>query len=116
MRHKNKLIASLGISGMYYTTPSFYHKADNKSEGFQIERLIDRADNEINGCEVKYYNTAYELSKKEMEAVNYKIEKFRAITGTKKQILYTLITSNGLKQNQYSIGAVANAIEAKDLF
>jgi uncharacterized protein len=116
MRHKDKLVASLGISGMYYTTPSFYHKADSKSEGFQIDMLIDRADNVINVCEVKYYNAAYELNKKEMEAIHHKIEKFRLISCTKKQILYTLITSNGLKANQYSIGTVANTIEAKNLF
>ncbi len=116
MRHKKKLAEALGISGIYYTTPSFYHKADDKSEGFQIDILIDRADNVINVCEVKYYNTAYELSKKEMETIRYKIEKFRTISRTKKQILYTIITSNGLKPNQYSIGTVANTIEAKDLF
>ncbi len=116
MRHKDKLALALGISGMYYTTPSFYHKADINSEGFQIDLLIDRADNVINVCEVKYYNTVYELSKKEMDAIHYKIEKFRKISGTKKQLLYTLITNNGLKSNQYSIGTVANTIEAKDLF
>ncbi len=116
MRHKDKLAVALGISGMYYTTPSFYHKADTESEGFQIDLLIDRADNVITICEVKYYNTVYELSKKEMEAIHNKIEKFRKISRTKKQILYTLITSNGLKPNQYSIGTVANTIGAKDLF
>lgn len=51
-----------------------------------------------------------------METTQYKIEKFRQITGTQKQILYTLIANNGLKPNQYSIGTVAKTIEAKDLF
>jgi hypothetical protein len=52
----------------------------------------------------------------EMETTQYRIEKFRQITGTSKQILYTLVTSNGLKPNQFSIGTVAKTIEAKDLF
>lgn len=51
-----------------------------------------------------------------METAQYRIEKFRQITGTPKQILYTIIASNGLKPNQYSIGTVAKMIEAKDLF
>jgi uncharacterized protein len=112
MRHKKKLGEALGISGMYYTTPSFYQKG----EGFQIDMLIDRADNVINVCEMKYYNAAYELTKKDMIVINEKIEKFRKVSQTKKQILYTLITSNGLKTNQYSIGTVAKTIEAKQLF
>jgi uncharacterized protein len=116
MRHKDKLAAALGISGMYYTTPSFYQKADAENSGFQIDMLIDRADNVINVCEMKYYNTQYEFTKKEMETANEMIEKFRKISKTKKQILYTLVTNNGLKPNQYSIGTVAKTIEAKDFF
>jgi uncharacterized protein len=116
LRHKDKLSKALGISGIHTSTPSFYHKSEIPGEGFQIDMLIDRADNVINVCEVKYYNTAYELSKKEMEEVNSKIERFRKLSKTKKQILYTLITLNGLKPNQYSIGTVAKSIEAKELF
>ncbi len=116
MRHKEKIAAALGIAGIFYTTPSFYYKGDAENEGFQIDMIIDRADNVINICEMKYYNTQYEFTKKEMEKVNYKIEKFRKITGSKKQILYTLITSKGLKPNQYSIGTVAKDIEASELF
>lgn len=116
MRHKDKLAAALGISGMYYTTPSFYQKADAENNGFQIDMLIDRADNVINVCEMKFYNTQYEFTKKEMEAANEMMEKFRKISNTKKQILYTLVTNYGLKPNQYSIGTVAKAIEAKDFF
>ena len=51
-----------------------------------------------------------------METTQYRIGKFRQISGTQKQILYTLIANNGLKPNQFSIGTVANTIEAKDLF
>lgn len=116
MKHKDKIAVALGISGIFFTTPSFYYKGDENNAGFQIDMLIDRADNVINICEMKYYNTQYELSKKEMETTQYRIEKFRQITGTSKQILYTLVVSNGLKPNQYSIGTVAKTIEAKDLF
>jgi uncharacterized protein len=116
MRHKNKIAAALGISGVFFTTPSFYYKGDADSGACQIDMLIDRADNVINICEMKYHNTQYEFSKKEMEAAQNRIEKFKQITGTKKQLLYTLVTSNGLKPNQYSIGTIANAIEAKELF
>ena len=115
-KHKHKIAAALGISGMFFTTPSFYYKGDEENAGFQLDMLIDRADNVINICEMKYHNTAYEFSKKEMETAHYRMEKFRQITGTKKQLLYTLITNNGLKANQYSIGTVAKTIEAKDLF
>lgn len=116
LRHKDKLATALGISGIYYTTPSFYHKGNEKEKGFQIDLLIDRADNVINICEVKYHTTAYEISKKEMEEIRNKIENFRIISGTPKQLQYILITANGLKPNQYSIGTITNAIEAAALF
>lgn len=116
MRHKEKLAAALGIQGIFYTTPSFFHKGGEAGEGFQIDMLIDRADNVINICEMKYYQAQYELGKKDMELIHEKMEKFRKISQTKKQLLYTLITSNGLKINEYSIGTVAKAIEAKELF
>jgi hypothetical protein len=51
-----------------------------------------------------------------MEITQYRIEKFRQITGTQKQILFTLVANNGLKPNQFSIGTVSKTIEAKDLF
>jgi uncharacterized protein len=116
MRHKQNIAKALGISGMFFTTASFYYKGDDDAAGFQIDMLIDRADNVINICEMKYYNSQYEFSKKEMEQAQYRMEKFRQITGTKKQLLYTLVTNNGLKPNQYSIGTVAKTIEAKNLF
>ena len=116
MRHKASLAKALGISGMYYTTPSFYQKADSKTSGFQVDMLIDRADNVINICEMKFYNAQYEFTKKEMEAANERVEKFRKITNTKKQLLYTLVTNKGLKPNQYSIGTVAKAIDASEFF
>ncbi len=115
-RHKHKIAAALGISGIFFTTPSFYYKGDEDTTGFQIDMLIDRADNVINICEMKYFNTIYEFSKKEMETAHYRMEKFRQITGTKKQLLYTIISNNGLKANQYSIGTISKSIEAKDLF
>ena len=55
--------------------------------------------------------SASEFTKKEMEAANEMIERFRKISNTKKQILFTLGTNNGLKPNQYSIGTVAKVIE-----
>jgi uncharacterized protein len=116
MRHKEKITQTLGIMGIYYTTPSFYYKGDAINEGIQLDMLIDRADNVINICEMKYYNIAYELTKKDMESIHKKIELFRKISKTKKQLLYTLITSNGLKQNKYSLGTIASSMECVDLF
>ena len=76
--------------------------------------LIDRSDNSINICEMKFYATEYELSKKESEVLRKRRELFRL--KTKKYLINTLITTYGLKANENSIGIIDNVVVLDKLF
>jgi hypothetical protein len=78
--------------------------------------LIDRQDNAINLCEVKFYNDEFVVSKSYAENLQQKKRTFQQLSKTKKQIFITLITTYGLKQNSHSLGLVDNVLEMNDLF
>jgi uncharacterized protein len=72
----------------------------------QIDLVIDRADNCINLCEIKFYNGEYTLGQKEAAELRRKKERFLAATGTKKALFLTLITLNGVTRNQHYIDTI----------
>jgi uncharacterized protein len=78
--------------------------------------LIDRSDNAINLCEMKFYASEYELGKKEAEKLHKRRELFRTKTQTKKYLINTLVTTFGLKTNEYSASAVDKSLEMNALF
>lgn len=116
MRHGNKIKEALGISGIFSTESSFYFKGNKSDAGFQLDMLIDRADNSINICEMKFYGTEYSLSAKEADTLRKRREFFREKTKTKKYLINTLITTFGLKQNENSVGIIDKVVLIDDLF
>lgn len=111
IRHIRQIKQALGIGGIYSTESSFYVKGNAMEEGFQIDLLIDRSDHAINLCEMKFYATEYELTKKEAEKLRLRREMFRSKTQTTKYLINTLITTFGLKPNEYSAGVVDKALK-----
>ena len=61
--HIHQIKTALGISGIQTKQYSFITKATDEHEGVQIDLLIDRADNVINLCEVKFYNEEFIISR-----------------------------------------------------
>ncbi len=90
----------LGISGVMTKECSWRSKISNPSS--QIDLLIERKDNVINICEIKYSLGEFEISKDFEQVLLNKIQSFHNETGTKKQLVLTFITLNGLKHNEYS--------------
>ena len=107
---------ALGISGVYSTISGFVFKGNDDREGIQIDLLIDRKDQVINICEIKYYNTEFVVNKSYAQNLQNKVGIFQEITGTKKQVFLTLITSSGLKENMHSTGLVQNSIQLDALY
>ena len=66
-------------------------------------------------CEIKYSSGEYTIDSAYEKALQHKAEAFRMETGTKKAILLTMITMNGLTDNEYRNIAV-NEITGNDLF
>lgn len=116
IKHISQLKYALGISGIFSTESSFYWKGNEQEAGFQIDMLIDRSDNAINLCEMKYYAAEYELTKKEADRLRQRREGFRAKSNTKKYLINTLITTYGLRPNEHSLGVIDKILTMESLF
>lgn len=116
MQHIDKIKTALGISGLHTRHFSFLAKATKEHDGAQIDLLIDRMDNVISICEVKFYNDEYVLNKIEAAKLEKKKSVFRQVSKTRKQLFIVLISTFGLKQNQHSLGLVDNSLTMDDLF
>ena len=91
--------------------------AGNKpTGGAQIDMLIDRDDNVINLCEMKFYNTEFTLDKKYANEIANKVNIFSESTKTKKSIFVTFITTYGLVANEHANQHVQNQLTMEHLF
>ena len=112
MAHIPEILAALGVDRIL--TEYYSWRSTESTKGAQVDLIIDRADNMINLCEVKYSKGEFDIQKAESEKINNRIEAFQRETGTKKGIFVTLITVNGVKENSYS-DVVNNVITLADM-
>ncbi len=116
MKHITKIKTKLGISGIDSKEYSWIMKGTQTAEGCQIDLLIDRADNCITMCEIKFYNAPFEITAPYANSLRSKREIFKTNTKTKKNIFITMITLYGIKQNEQSLSMVSNEVTGDDLF
>lgn len=114
-QHIPQIKQALGIAGVSTQYYSWKAKGDNHSLGAQIDMVIDRDDNIINICEIKFAKGEYTISKDYAMTLNNKIDKFIASTKTKKSILLTMITTHGVAHNEYW-NQIQKEITADELF
>jgi AAA+ ATPase superfamily predicted ATPase len=115
--HINPIAHALGISGILYSYSTWsYNTIDNNDKGVQIDLIIDRPDNCINLCEIKYSNSKFTITKQYAKDLLYKKEKFIEKTKTKKTVFITMITPYGINQNIHSIATINNEITMNELF
>ncbi len=99
--HVNEIKKALGISGVNSTYYSWNKKGDDGAKGAQIDLAIDRRDNVASLCEMKFTMNEFEINKDiYMELMN-KIVVFQS-ENKRKSVQTVLITTYGLKRNQYS--------------
>jgi hypothetical protein len=80
-----------------------------------VDLLIDRADEVINICEIKYASDKYALTADYEERLRERASLFRTVTKTKKAIHHTFITTYGVTRNNHS-GIVQSEVTMDDLF
>lgn len=91
---------ALGIGDVSANVCSWIGKHDDRN--VQIDLLIDRKDDVINLCEMKFSFSEFVIDKEYAEKLETKTEVFMKETATHKTILLTMITTKGLKPNRYS--------------
>ncbi|MBU0766143.1 MAG: ATP-binding protein [Bacteroidetes bacterium] len=114
MKHTEQIMEGLKIAGISFSTGAWLAKGTEN--GCQIDMLIDRADNVINICEMKFCNSLFEINSKYAKELIGKVNNFVSGTGTKKSIFLTFITTYGLVQNKYRKQLVQNELTLDHLF
>lgn len=102
LNHIRQIKQVLGISGIQTRACCWLSKKEEGCKGAQIDLIIDRADQTINICEMKFAQSEYEITKTDNENITNKVDTFLRQTATRKSLMLTLITSFGVKQNVYS--------------
>ena len=118
MKHADRIMKSLGIANLAGEIGSwrFIPAKKSKERGAQIDLLIDRTDNSINLCEIKFSDNKFSIDKSYAKNLINKIEVFEEKTKTKKQIFLTMITTMGIKKNIWSEDLVDSEVILKDIF
>jgi hypothetical protein len=82
----------------------------------QIDMLIDRADNTLNLCEMKFSNDIYTLTKTEADAIRKKMFYLQGQLKRHKSIFPTMITTFGCEKNMHYLGLITNQLDLDSLF
>ncbi|MBU3659751.1 MAG: ATP-binding protein [Flavobacteriales bacterium] len=114
LKHIEQIKEGLKIAGIYTTAGNWLER--NSENGVQIDLLIDRDDNVINLCEIKFYDSLFTLNKKYASELMHKEAVFRDASQTKKSIFLTLITVHGIVENEYSRQLIQNNLTLEHLF
>jgi uncharacterized protein len=114
MSHIENIKKALSIQGVYSEISSWVSR--NAEKGTQIDLLIDRKDNVITVCEIKFSNDEYEITKSYANDLRNKLNLFKSESKTRKTLFLAMITTFGVKTNQYSLGLVQNSITMDALF
>lgn len=113
LSHIPQIKRALGISGVHTLVCSWRGKDENSEA--QIDLLIERKDDTINICEMKYAKDEYEITKDYEAKLLNKVNTFANSTQAKKTLLLTMITTYGVKANTHS-NIVQNEVTLDDLF
>lgn len=116
LKHITSIKKALGIPALYTEESSFISKGNETTQGIQIDMLIDRKDNAINICEMKFLSNEMTVSKEYATVLRRRREAFREITRTKKHLFTTLITTYGLIHNEYSLGTIDQVVTVDEFF
>lgn len=110
--HIQQIKRALGIDRIH---TEYYSWRGNAETPAQVDLLIERADNLINLCEIKYSQAPYTISKDEDLKIRTRVEMFRVATATRCGIIPTLITTYGVLPGAHADVAQAQVI-LDDLF
>ena len=112
--HTRQIKMALGISGIMANVYSWHVKKTEYHPGVQIDLLIDRSDNIINVCEMKYAPDGLRISTSLLANIKTKLNVLREYMPARKFIAAVLVTSNGVIRNMNSdeINWKVNAVES----
>ncbi len=117
-KHSAQILKALGISGISSTISKWKCQAnpDKGLIGGEVDLVIDRADQIINICELKFTRKPFIVDKKFIQNQKSRISTFEAVTKTRKACVPILISANGAPDNVYLKEAFYKVLTLDELF
>ena len=114
--HVEQIKRALGISGIDVGAYALRVPPDGDGNpGAQIDLLLDRADNVVNVCEMKFAGEPFVIDADCERSIRNKISACRRFFGGRKSIHATLATTFGVREGRHS-GIVQSEVSLEDLF
>lgn len=113
--HVKQIKTALGISGVVTNESAWFSKGDGETGGAQIDMIIERKDNIVHLCEIKFYSDQFRMNKDDHFALVRRQNVLRGKIPKKASVRNTLISTYGLVRNEYS-GDFVHSITLDDLF
>ncbi|OFZ07812.1 MAG: hypothetical protein A3D92_24490 [Bacteroidetes bacterium RIFCSPHIGHO2_02_FULL_44_7] len=117
MKHVPAIKKALGISGIQSRVSSFLHRAnDQYDKGFQIDLLIDRKDDVLTICEMKFYSDTFTVTADYAKKMHVKREGLKAVMRSKKMVQIAFVSTFGVADNEQKIDYVDQDLRMECLF
>ncbi len=113
--HMEQIKAALGISGVSTDESLWSKQGDEEAAGTQIDLIIKRKDNVVNMCEIKFYSNLFSVNRDYHFILDERQKALTPMIPKKAVVHSTLITTYGLKQNEY-FGDFVSVVLMDDLF
>jgi AAA+ ATPase superfamily predicted ATPase len=108
-----RLSEVIGEVGSWRYSPP---RGKTQARGAQIDLVFDRTDGVITLCEIKFKPKPFSIDKAYAMELAHKMEIFKSVTRTYKDLQLVLIASSGFKPNLWSQDVVTTAVDANALF
>ena len=110
LKHSTEIKRALKIEGI---ASKNYTWSNPKA---QVDLVIERDDNWVNLCEMKFYNDEFVIDAGYLKRLETKKREFKAEKGGRKGVFLTMMTTHGVKSNKYSSAIVDHDLKMGCLF
>lgn len=114
LSHIEQIKRALGVSGVFSQHYPLLIRNEKKAVA-QIDMILDRADNVVNLCELKFHSAPFTITKSDDLIFRGRIEALASQLPARKTIHFTMISSFGIVNNPYS-GIVQKELTMDSLF
>ena len=114
-QHLRQIKQALGIGGVVSTVYSLNIPPTEVHRGAQIDMIIDRADNMVNICEMKYSNDEYVVTKDDAMSIANKTSRLLEVMKKRKSVAITMVTVYGITHTGYW-NTIQSEVTADNLF
>ncbi len=115
LRHTAQIRAALGILGVSASISAWTRTGDEEQEGTQIDLLIERKDNVVNMCEMKFYNEKFTVDKDYYMTLMHRQNILSQALPRRSVVHNVLISTYGQTYGKYS-SVFQSTVTMDDLF